>query len=133
MKLSTTGSQTPQTIPSIDIWVEAVEELTMLYSVNQDLAPISPEFVSHRTSVRSWNRYPVILRGFKWIAEAQLVPHPTRKSGAGPSVTEPAADAGDEGAKFVLTPYGWRTVEQAGGLTQDLPLGKWVSWVNALG
>ena len=57
--------------------------------------------------------------GFKWIAEAQLVPHPTRISGAGPSVTEPAADAGgDAGPKFVLTPYGWRTVEQAGGLTQ---------------
>ena len=57
--------------------------------------------------------------GFKWIAEAQLVPHPTRILGAGPSVTEPAADAGgDAGPKFVLTPYGWRTVEQAGGLTQ---------------
>lgn len=62
---------------------------------------------------------PPLSGGFKWIAEAQLVPHPTRKSGAGPSVTEPAADAGDEGAKFVLTPYGWRTVEQAGGLTQE--------------
>ena len=48
-----------------------------------------------------------------------MVPHPTRISGAGPSVTEPATDAGgDAGPKFVLTPYGWRTVEQAGGLTQ---------------
>lgn len=47
------------------------------------------------------------------------MPHPTRVSGAGPSVTEPAAGGGDDGPKFVLTPYGWRTVEQAGGLTQE--------------
>lgn len=48
------------------------------------------------------------------------MPHPTRVSGAGPSVTEPAPEAqGDDGPKFVLTPYGWRTVEQAGGLTQE--------------
>lgn len=109
----------------------------LCHSVTQDMAPpycyISSELISDRTTVCSSNRYPVILRGFKWIAEAQLVPHPTRKSGAGPSVTEPAADAGDEGAKFVLTPYGWRTVEQAGGLTQDLPLGKWVSLGECLG
>lgn len=61
---------------------------------------------------------PPLSGGFKWIAEAALVPHPTRVSGAGPSTTEAAA-AGDDGPKFVLTPYGWRTVEQAGGLTQE--------------
>ena len=62
---------------------------------------------------------PPLSGGFKWIAEAgSLVPHPTRVSGAGPA--EVAQDeGGDSGPKFVLTPYGWRTVEQAGGITQE--------------
>lgn len=60
---------------------------------------------------------PPLSGGFKWIAEAgNLVAHSTRVSGAGPA--EVAEDAGDSGPQFVLTPYGWRTVAQAGGITQ---------------
>ncbi|CAJ1441821.1 unnamed protein product [Effrenium voratum] len=61
---------------------------------------------------------PPLSGGFKWIAEAgNLVAHSTRVSGAGPA--EVAEDAGDSGPQFVLTPYGWRTVAQAGGITQE--------------
>merc|ERR1719247_1600417 len=64
---------------------------------------------------------PPLSGGFKWIAEAGdvLVPHSTRKSG-GPGPVEASADAaGDAGPEFVLTPYGWRTKEQAGGMSQE--------------
>ena len=61
---------------------------------------------------------PPLPGGYQWIASAPSVPHPTRVSGDGPS--SEAQDAGaDAGPQFVLTPYGWRTVEQAGGLRQD--------------
>eukprot|EP00930_Biecheleria_cincta_P067106 TRINITY_DN534_c0_g1_i2.p1 TRINITY_DN534_c0_g1~~TRINITY_DN534_c0_g1_i2.p1 ORF type:complete len:1465 (-),score=368.91 TRINITY_DN534_c0_g1_i2:53-4408(-) len=63
---------------------------------------------------------PGLSGGFKWIGsgECALIPHHTRKAGGGP--VKVAEDAGaDGGPQFVLTPYGWRTVEQAGGITQE--------------
>eukprot|EP00929_Paragymnodinium_shiwhaense_P075401 TRINITY_DN3854_c0_g1_i1.p1 TRINITY_DN3854_c0_g1~~TRINITY_DN3854_c0_g1_i1.p1 ORF type:complete len:1545 (+),score=454.06 TRINITY_DN3854_c0_g1_i1:54-4637(+) len=64
---------------------------------------------------------PPLSGGYRWISEAgvNLVAHPTRVSqGAGPAKAV-EEDGNSAGPQFVLTPYGWRTAEQAGGLTQE--------------